>query len=518
MVDELGAAMTNKIIMTDGTRTETLFRVKGINPYTDETPGVWSPDIADANKQARNLRLIPSVFAGIAARMQAMADLPFTIYSLDRDVPKDSSDNYKNVIGFLPNPIRFFGLSEAALISSGRAYWFKEQGARTGGIKNLRYWLPSSVTLDANKAKNNVIEFRRLGTTELFPAESVFYSWLYDEGVELGPPTVWPLESAMIAAEANGAISTWVRDYMRRGAIKAMLLAVDGMPPPGEVEKIENWFNRFMTGVRGLTWKVFNASNVKPTIVGDGLEALKDLTISKELRYEIHTALGTRHLLEDENFATASARERQFYTQVIVPDARLLQNNFNEQLAHSLGYHLEFEPQRLEVFQTDEAERAGSLAQLFGVFKESLSAGKAMTLAMDILGYDISKEQQKLIDAGLAEKQEARESAPPAPVQEQPQAEELEPPNKAIVELDKWRAKSEKAGKIVTWHAVDLPDEIVKAITAETTTWEMARAELAGRPKSIADAALFHLKGLELAVQYAESRNGNHRESALPAG
>lgn len=471
----------NKIIMTDGTRHETIFKVKSINPWADDMPGVWSPDPTDAAKQAKSTRLVPSVFAGIAARVQAMADLPFTIYTVNGDTPKDDSDNYKNVLGFLPHPTRFFGLTEASLVTNGRAYWFKAAGSTTGKVKELQYWMPTSVTLDAESLKKRIIKFKRQGVNDLFNAEQVQYFWLDDESVELGPPTIWPLLSACLAAEASGAISKWVRDYMLRGAIKAMLLAVDGVPPPGEIERMETWWNKFMTGVRALQWKVFNMQNVKPTIVGDGLEALKDLSVKKDLRYEIHEALGTRHLLEDENYATAQARERQFYTQAVVPDARLIQHHFNDQTLHALGYHLEFEPERLEIFQTDEAERSKSLADLFGVFSQSLGAPQALTLAMDILGYDVSKDQQRMIDEGLAQKEKDKQVAAEAQAEQSAalaQQQSNQPPmNKALVELDRWQRKVEKAGKMVTWHAVDIPADLAKAIT-EGLSFDEARARL----------------------------------------
>jgi hypothetical protein len=107
--------MAMKIIMTDGT--------KSINPLTDDRPGVWT-STSDTKNEARSTRLVPSVFAGIQARMQAMADLPFTIYNM-RDAEVDNSDHYKNVIGFLPYPSRSFSLTEGALAVAGRCYWYK---------------------------------------------------------------------------------------------------------------------------------------------------------------------------------------------------------------------------------------------------------------------------------------------------------------------------------------------------------------------------------------------------------
>ena len=501
-----------KIIMTDGTRHETIYKqVKTLNAMTDETPGVWSPDVADASKAARSNRLVPSVFAGVNTRMQAMADLPFTIYSLKGDKVIDNSDNYKNNIGFLPFPSRTFALTEGALVTSGRCYWYKGTGAKTGQLKELKYWMPSSVQLDPETAKKGEINFRRQGVQTLFPAKDVLYTWGLDSDVELGPPMIWPLESALISAEANGLIIHWVAEYMRRGAVKAMLLMVDGMPPAGEVDRIEGWFNRFMGGVRGLTWRVFNGAAIKPTIVGDGLEALRDMTVSKELRYEIHTALGTRHLLEDENYATADARERQFITQTVVPDARLIQYNWNEQVLHPIGYHLEFEPQRMEIFQKDEAEQSRTFGDLFNIFREVLPVDIAFQLTSEKLDYQFSDEQQAMIARGLAEKKAKAEEVAKQVVE--PKVEETPdtvPPEvvKALTELDKFEKKVTAAGKMVTWHAVSLSADMVKAITSGELSFEDARAQIA-EPQEVApirdDSAIKSLAAqIERAVEAAQ--------------
>lgn len=487
--------MANKIIMTDGSRTETIY--KSINPWDETTPGVWSPDPTDQAKLARASRLVPSIFAGISARMQAMMDMPFCIYRGEEEV--DNSDNYKNVVGFMPNPQRIMGLSEAALVTNGRAYWYKGKGLKTGAVKELKYWLPSSVTLDQESAKKGIILFERQGVTEKFDEKQVLYIWGYDEGVEIGAPRIYPLESALISAEANGAITTWVRDYMRRGAIKAMLLAVEGTPPPGEVDRMETWWNTFMSGVRSLRWKVFNAATVKPTIVGDGLEALKDLQVSKELRYEIHQALGTRHLLEDENLATAQARERQFYTTVIVPDSRLIQQALNDQILTPMGLRLEFEPERLEIFQTNEAEQVKTFGDLFKILAEVMTPDVAFQLASQKTDFEFDEEQQALIKAGIAEKKK-NDEAEAAQLQKQQEAQlqaryPKPKPNKAIIELDKWEAKVKKAGKMVTWHAVDLLPETVKAVKDGALSFDDARAQLQDAPTP-ADV----LEGIRLAL------------------
>jgi len=468
--------MATKVYVTDGTKTETILAtgMKGIDPWDESRPGVWSPDPPDLHKQAQSARLVPSVFAGVSARMQAMADLPFCIYSVKGDKELDNSDHYKNVIKIMPNPYKFLSLTEGALVLAGQSYWYKGKGQRSGSVKELKYWRPDSVKMDTHAAASGEIVFERTGSNKKFPAEEVLYSWGLDPMVELGAPGVYPFASAMTAATANGAISQWVADYMQRGAIKAMMLMVEGMPPPAEVERMESWFNRFMRGIR-LQWKVFNAAGVKPTIIGDGLEALRDLSITADLRYEVHQALGTRHLLEDENYATAKARERQFYQMVIVPDARLIQTDLNEQILHPMGFHLEFEPERLESFQEDEAEQVQAFSALLEVLMRGLPFNAAFRIAAEKLDYQFSDEQMAEIDKAKREEPETLDGEP----------EETQEQTRALVELDKWKAKSDKAGKITAWHAKELSPDMVKAITEGAMTWEQARLQLTGRDAAI---------------------------------
>lgn len=492
-----------KIIFTDGTKTEEIYKVKSVNPFSDERVGVWSPDSVtiDSAKLARSAKLVPSVFAGVTARMQAMADLPFTIYSVKGDKPLDDSDNYKNIVGYLPNPASTFALTEGSLVNAGRAYWYKAKGEKTNSVKKLQYWIPSSVELDPEHAKKREIYFKRTGETKLFPVEEVLYTWLLDSNVELGAPTLFPLESAMIAAQASGQITQWVYDYMMRGAVKAMMLMVkDGMPPPGEVERIENFFNRFMRGMV-KQWKVFNGASIEPTIIGDGLEALKDLSITKELRYEIHTALGTRHLLEDENYATAIIRQQEFILNTIVPNARLIQYSHNEQILHAQGQHIEFEPQRLEIFQKNASETSKAFVEFFTVLKETMSVEAAFQLASEKLDYQFTDEQKALIKKGIEEKKNEVKPIEVVPVEDNivdPKVKRL------LVELDRWEAKSTKAGKIVTWHAIDLSVDMVKAIKSGELTFTQAREQINASkmlfaPQVQSEAALV-LAGIRLAL------------------
>lgn len=61
---------------------------------------------------------------------------------------------------------------------------------------------------------------------------------------------------------------------------------------------------------------------------------------------------------------------------------------------------------------------------------------------------------------------------------------------KAIVELDRWRVKSEKAGKLTVWHPVDLPAAAYEAIKAGESFADV-RARLVGKPNPAPAMSLY---------------------------
>lgn len=495
--------MATKVYITDGTKTENILSVKGINPFEDDRPGAWT-DNKDID--ALSSRLVPSMFAGVSARMQAMADMPFTIYSVNGDKELDNSDNYLNALGFMPRPYRFLSMTEGALCLTGQAYWYKGKGTKTGAIKELKYWRPDSVTLNTTAAQKNEIVFERKGTSQKFTPDEVLYFWGHDPLVELGAPAAYPFLSALVAAQANGAITKWTADYMKRGAIKAMMLMVDGMPPATEVERMESWFNRFMAGTKNMAWKVFNSQGVKPTIIGDGLEALRDLSINSDLRYEVHQALGTRHLLEDENFATANARERQFYQITIVPNARIIQNELNEQALHAMGFHLEFEPERLESFQEDEGIQVTAFGQLLEVFMRGLPFDTAFQLAAEKLDYHFTDEQKAMIAGALVKKEKPVEIIAPEPIAPEPIAEPdaLTEAAKTITELDALERRLVKSNwRDVKFHCVRIDTDTYKALVAKTMTFDEARAAAKVAPDQDNDALKALAASLDRVVEAA---------------
>lgn len=380
-----------KTILTDGTQKRTVFdSTKGINAWDlDADPEAWT-----GQTKPGAVFLVPAIQSALNARCKAMADLPFVIYDKAGAVI-DHSNAYKNTIGFMPTPRQFFWIAEASLVTTGAAYFLKNKN-KFGVVKDLQYFLSSSLrpVLDTT-GLTGFARSNSKGTVDYAPGD-ILHVWLPDPGVEIGPPGVWPLAAALVSAGALSSINNFVNDYMSRGAIKAMLLSVKNMPDPEEAKRVENWFNRMMKGAREFTWKLFNADEFTPTIIGDGLEAFNGITITADLTAQIHTAMGTRQMLFDESYATADIRQREFYANTIVPDGRIICDALNSQVLKDAGYRIEIKPELLEVFQDDASVHAVAMGALAKSFEGSSPA--VIELAMSITGVHLNDDQRAMLE------------------------------------------------------------------------------------------------------------------------
>jgi hypothetical protein len=82
------------------------------------------------------------------------------------------------------------------------------------------------------------------------------------------------------------------------------------------------------------------------------------------------------------NYATADSDRQSFWRETVIPRLSTYEYTLNTQVFAPLGWELKFEPEALDVMQTDESNRAGSLLQL-------VQAGVPLRSAMTILGYDM---------------------------------------------------------------------------------------------------------------------------------
>jgi hypothetical protein len=123
-----------------------------------------------------------------------------------------------------------------------------------------------------------------------------------------------------------------------------------------------------------------------------------------------------------------------------------------------MGYSIEFEPERLEVFQDDEANNASALGTLASSIANT--PPDVIELSMSILGYELTEDQQAMLDELKTKREE--ETTTDTEVEVEPVAKSYED------DLAKWMRKACKhIGKDVDFMSADIPSVVATYIHAK---------------------------------------------------
>ncbi len=307
----------------------------------------------------------------------------------------DTSDEYANALGWLPNPKRTLELVTRSLLGPGSAYLFRATRGRV--TEELRYMAASTIkpVIDG-QAGLTAFERKVNGQRTTYPAERFVYFWPADEGVELGPPKTSPVIAALMAAGANYYTARFVSDFFARGAIKGTLIAVKGNPVEAERKRLKEWFNRtFGQGARSqFATEVINADALEPVKIGEGLESLNNNELTLQMREDIAVALGVpMSKLLSSTIAgmggghVAESDDINFYSDTVKPLGEFIADTFNTQVFDALGLRWEWLWDTLDVFQQDEKERSVA-------FKTYVDARMKPEIAAMMLGLEIPEPSQ----------------------------------------------------------------------------------------------------------------------------
>lgn len=158
-------------------------------------------------------------------------------------------------------------------------------------------------------------------------------------------------------------------------------MTVDGNPSRADLERLEIWWRRLVTGVRRAWESVAIRSSVRPVVIGEGLEALANQQLTAQLRQDVGAALGVPETLltaNAANYATSLADRLNFYDMTIVPQTLLIAETLNTQWFAGLGMQFAFVPQQLELYQAAEVQKAQQIATLVGAPVLTVNEGRAL--------------------------------------------------------------------------------------------------------------------------------------------
>lgn len=398
------AKLSARLLLFDGT--------KALPAWGDSDTG-WT--ILSGGGQPESIdvyfRRVPWLYRGVVDRANNVANLPYRVIRAGQDY--DNSATWTNALGFLPNPNLLLKRLEMSLAMTGRAYLFLETNS-AGYIKSVKYCSPYSISEQYNQQTGELIGYKRtigaVAKTIDVPKSNVVAIYDPDYMTEIGPGQS---SAAMAALTASGVLynaDRFISDYFRRGAIKATILAVDG-GNSAEAERLQSWWQDVVAGIKNA-WTAFvvKAQQIKPTIIGEGLESLQNNEMTTERRQDISTALGvpeSRMWSSAANYATRLEDEKAYFSGTIIPEAEAIAAAFNEQIFtkdHRLdGYRWEFLPETLDIFQADTAQQAAAAASLVDFIVKSPTKEICIEAAR-VVGVEMTNEFIAAIEAWFANK------------------------------------------------------------------------------------------------------------------
>jgi hypothetical protein len=151
---------------------------------------------------------------------------------------------------------------------------------------------------------------------------------------------------------------------------------------------MKSHWTRYVENVGNAFKTFFFRGQVNAQIVTFPLDQMDMVPIQERAVMNIVSTFGVpRTMIEASaaNYATADSDRQSFWRETIVPRLAFYERVLNEQLFRTLKYQFKFLPEKLDVFQVDEAARANSLVLL-------VQAGLPLAAAMKQLGYDNIEE------------------------------------------------------------------------------------------------------------------------------
>lgn len=383
---------------------------------------------------------VPMYYRAINLRADALGTVPYELLRSGTVVDYPFTTPLENLIQ----------QTERSLMLTGRAFWLRLYRGRV--LYGFQFLNPKSIEVTYHAEKQQGADYMTgLQFTQKINGQT-HAVWTIADIVYFHEPSiktdineeVSPARVALQSAQLAYYLERFASAFFEHGAQPALVLSLDKSITPPELERIKSHWTRYVENVSNAFKTFFFRGEVKAQIVTFPLDQMDMVPIQERAVMNIVSTFGVpRTMIEASaaNYATANSDRQSFWRETIVPRLAFYERVLNEQLFKPLKYQFQFLPEKLDVFQIDEAARANSLVLL-------VQAGLPLRAAMKQLGYDNIEEALGLpvprvvdTDGGVNV-----DTNNPVTTQQNAAPDEVlaldDAAGKRITELDKYEAKA----------------------------------------------------------------------------
>lgn len=361
--------------------------------------------------------VVPMLYRAVNLRCDAISTVPYTLKRNGDAVDWPWRQSVSELVK----------ATERSLLLTGGAYWYKVIKGRTMiGFVVLN---PTTMTVNFEPTRATLEDPYSGALFTQTQLGKVYGPWTINDIVYFREPSyrddilpgLAPASVALQSSQLGHYLERFTSAFFEGGAQPVMVMNLPEAMDDAEFARFRGEFATRVGGVANAFRSLFVRSpELKVQKVTPDINTMMLPELQERVITSIAMTLGVpRTMLEASaaNYATADSDRQSFWRETIVPRLGMLEQVMNNQLLGPIGYEIVFEPEKLDVMQADEANRADSLLKL-------TQAGVALPDAMRILGYD-NVDEMFLTPTVEAPANELPTEAPPQP---EPVVGDIAPP------------------------------------------------------------------------------------------
>ena len=413
-------------------------------------------------------RMVPMLYRAVNLRADALSSVPFQLTRNGEPVEWPWQMN-------LPQLIKD---TERNLLIFGAAYWLRVVKGRTlTGFISLN---AANTTWFFDQSKADIYEPYRGMTWSQTLNGRLYGPWTMDDIVYFREPSfiedvgpgLAPAAVALQNAQLSHYLTAFATAFFQGGAQPVTVMNLPEYTDTAEVERFSADINAKAGGgiLNAFKYLFLRSPDLKVTQLTPNIDTMQMPELSERTITAVAATLGVpRTMLEASaaNYATADSDRQSFWRETIVPRLNMYEAVINSQLLNPLKYEFKFNPEMMDVFQADEAARAGS-------FLQYVQGGIPARSAAMLLGIDNLDEYWPAEEAPAP-----TPDAPSEPTQDTEPAlttpEVVEIPADAEAKTAEWALLSKKVERRIKSGRDPRTSFDSALITAEEVTAVMAR-------------------------------------------